>query len=80
MELLGAKRTWRRPRKIWSRPSKLLGAMLTVDRLPIVQGNEIHLVRLFQNLICDAVNYRGEDPVEILVTAEPRGPDWVASG
>jgi light-regulated signal transduction histidine kinase (bacteriophytochrome) len=53
------------------------GARVTVDRLPIVRGNEIHLVRLFQNLISNAVKYRREDPVEIHVTAGRRGPDWV---
>jgi PAS domain S-box-containing protein len=52
-------------------------AMVTVDRLPIVQSNEIHLVRLFQNLISNAVKYRGEDPIKIHVTAERRGPGWV---
>src|ERR1700688_2099923 len=55
---------------------KVGGAMVTVDRLPVVRGNEIHLVRLFQILINNAVKYRGEEPVEIRVTAEQRGPDW----
>jgi PAS domain S-box-containing protein len=53
------------------------GATVTVGRLPIVLGNEIHLVRLFQNLIGNAVKYRNEDPVQIHVTAGRRGPDWV---
>ena len=53
------------------------GAVLTVDRMPIVQGNEIHLVRLFQNLIGNAVKYRSELPVEVHITADERGPDWV---
>jgi len=53
------------------------GARVTVGRLPVVQSNEIKLVRLFQNLISNAVKYRGKDPLEIHVTAEPRGPDWV---
>ena len=53
------------------------GAVLTIDRLPIVRSNEIHLVRLFQNLIGNAVKYRGEAPLKIHVTAERRGPDWV---
>jgi PAS domain S-box-containing protein len=53
------------------------GARVTVDRLPIVRGNEIHLVRLFQNLISNAVKYRREDPVEIHMTAGRRGADWV---
>jgi light-regulated signal transduction histidine kinase (bacteriophytochrome) len=53
------------------------GATVTIGRLPAVRGNQIHLVRLFQNLIDNAVKYRREDPIHIHVTAERRGPDWV---
>jgi len=53
------------------------GATVKVGQLPIVFSNEIHLVRLFQNLISNAVKYRGESPLEIYVTAEQRGPAWV---
>jgi chemotaxis family two-component system sensor kinase Cph1 len=53
------------------------GAMVTVDRLPVIPGNEIQLVRLFQNLISNAVKYRREQAVEIHVDAERRGPDWI---
>jgi light-regulated signal transduction histidine kinase (bacteriophytochrome) len=56
---------------------KASGATVTVGRLPIVLSNEIHLVRLFQNLMSNAVKYRGESPLEIHVTAGRRGPDWV---
>jgi signal transduction histidine kinase len=55
------------------------GAIVTVARLPIVRSNEIHLVRLFQNLISNALKYRGESSVQIHVTAEQRGPGWVIS-
>lgn len=56
---------------------KVGGAIVTVDGLPIVRSSEIHLVRLFQNLISNAVKYRSKHAVEIHVTAEQRGPDWV---
>jgi len=49
------------------------GARVIIDELPIVQSNEIHLVRLFQNLISNAVKYRSEDPIEIHVTSEQDG-------
>jgi signal transduction histidine kinase len=55
------------------------GAIVTVGRLPIVRSNEIHLVRLLQNLISNALKYRGENPVQIHVTAEQREPGWVIS-
>jgi len=54
-------------------------AIVTVGKLPIVRSNEIHLVRLFQNLISNPLKYRAENPVEIHVTAEQRGPRWVIS-
>jgi light-regulated signal transduction histidine kinase (bacteriophytochrome) len=52
-------------------------AIVTVDPLPVVQGNEKHLLRVFQNLIVNAIKYRSEAPVEIHVTAERLGPAWV---
>ena len=53
------------------------GARVTADPLPVVLGSEIQLVRLFQNLISNAVKYRGEQAVEIHVNAKRQGPDWV---
>jgi PAS domain S-box-containing protein len=52
-------------------------AVITVDPLPAVQAKECDLIRLFQNLISNAVKYRGEAPAEIRITAERSGPDWV---
>jgi PAS domain S-box-containing protein len=56
---------------------KSSGARVTVDRLPVVRGNEIQLVRLFQNLIGNAVKYRGTDTPEIHVGAQRQGRDWI---
>jgi PAS domain S-box-containing protein len=53
------------------------GAVVTVDWLPVVQSNEIHLVQLFQNLISNAVKYRSERPLEIHIDAVSRGRDWI---
>ncbi len=52
-------------------------AEVTGDGLPVVRGNDIHLIRLFQNLIGNAVKYRSENGVKIHVTAERRGTDWL---
>jgi len=52
-------------------------AIVTVDPLPFVLGNQIQLLRVFQNLILNAIKYRSEMPVEIKVTAEPIGQDWI---
>ena len=53
------------------------GARLTVDSLPMVPGNEIHFVRLFQNLIGNAVKYHGKKSPNIHVSAEQQGCSWV---
>ncbi len=53
------------------------GAKVTVDRLPVLESNEIELVRLFQNLIGNAVKYRREGSAEIHVSAQRRGLEWV---
>src|SRR5271165_6172583 len=54
-------------------------AVVTVDRLPVVLGHKNHLVRLFQNLLSNALKYRSERPIEIHVTAEGLGQDWLIS-
>jgi PAS domain S-box-containing protein len=53
------------------------GARITFDRLPVLLGNEIHLVRLLQNLIGNAVKYRGKEAPEIHVSAEQHSKYWV---
>jgi len=56
---------------------KVNGAGVTVDRLPKVLGNEQHLLRVFQNLIANAIKYRSERPIEIHITAEQLGQEWI---
>jgi PAS domain S-box-containing protein len=58
-------------------PLEESGATVTVDWLPMVQGNEIHLVRLFQNLLSNAVKYRRNGQAEIYVSADRREQDWI---
>jgi PAS domain S-box-containing protein len=53
------------------------GAVVTFDELPVVRTCEIHLVRVFQNLISNALKYRSGNPVRIHVTANRHGPLWV---
>lgn len=50
-------------------------AGITVDPLPVVKGDSSQLERLFQNLIGNAVKYRGERPPSIRVSARQEG-DW----
>jgi PAS domain S-box-containing protein len=53
------------------------GAAIKIGPLPRVQGRECDLVRLFQNLIGNAVKYRSPAPIVVHVTAERSGPDWM---
>lgn len=55
------------------------GARLTHDRLPVVQADEGLLAHLLQNLIENAIKYRGNDPPVVHISAEIRGDQWVFS-
>jgi PAS domain S-box-containing protein len=52
---------------------------LVVGRLPTVTGNEIHFVRIFQNLIGNAIKYRRKQAVTIEITAELEGDEWIVA-
>jgi PAS domain S-box-containing protein len=53
------------------------GAAITSDHLPAVEGRHGHFVQLFQNLIGNALKYRGELSPRVHVGAE-RGPgEWI---
>lgn len=56
---------------------KASSATLRVAALPTVRGDEGQLVRLFQNLIGNAVKYCGKEIPIISVCAERRGSMWV---
>jgi PAS domain S-box-containing protein len=45
------------------------GAIITQDPLPMVRGRRIHLIELFQNVIGNAIKYRGQEPPAIHISA-----------
>ena len=45
------------------------GAVITHDRLPIVRGDHSQLILLFQNLIGNAIKFRGEEAPRIHISA-----------
>lgn len=49
------------------------GALVTVNSLPAIRGDQNQLTRLFQNLLSNAIKYRSEDPLTIDISAEKRG-------
>ncbi len=52
------------------------GAAVTCEPLPAVPGYAAHFVQLFQNLIGNAIKYRGERPLSIHVSAEKLNGEW----
>ncbi|PYT17191.1 MAG: hypothetical protein DMG59_08035 [Acidobacteria bacterium] len=56
------------------------GARISLDSLPTISANEAQLLRLFQNLIGNAIKYRGENSPEIHVGASLNtNNEWVFS-
>jgi signal transduction histidine kinase len=52
------------------------GAQVTYDPLPTVPGDEFQLGQLLQNLISNAIKYRGERPIKIHVGCARDGDMW----
>lgn len=60
------------------------GAVVHFDHLPTVTADRLQLIRLFQNLIDNAIKYRGEAPCEVNIAAAKRttttgGNEWIFS-
>ena len=55
------------------------GAEIVVDPLPSVHANETAMLRLFQNLIANAIKYRADRPPEIRISAALRDEAWIFS-
>jgi len=52
-------------------------AVLTHDDLPTIRADQVQIVQLLQNLISNAIKYRGSEPPAIHVSAKKMGQDWV---
>ena len=55
------------------------GALVTHDSLPTVMADHPQLVELFQNLIGNAIKFRGSEPPRIHVSASRNGSGWIFS-
>ncbi|SEW31687.1 PAS domain-containing sensor histidine kinase [Natrinema salifodinae] len=54
-------------------------AEITADSLPTVSGDESQLQQLFQNLLSNAIEYSGDEPPRVHLSADRRGREWVIS-
>ncbi|MCS7315232.1 MAG: ATP-binding protein [Bryobacterales bacterium] len=52
------------------------GASVTHEPLPTVMADETQLLRLFENLLANAIKFRGAHPPRVHVWAEPRDGFW----
>jgi PAS domain S-box-containing protein len=55
------------------------GAGIIVDQLPAVTADRIQLTQLFQNLVGNAIKFRGDRPPEIQIRAKREQDSWLFS-
>lgn len=55
------------------------GAVITHDPLPTITGDISQLLVLFENLIANAIQYRGEDAPRIHIGVQRQGDEWLFS-
>jgi len=55
------------------------GAAIRRDPLPVLTADAAQLGQLFQNLIGNAIKFRGSAPLRIHIAATDNGPDWLFS-
>ena len=54
-------------------------AIITNDNLPMVLADASQLILVFQNLLANAIKFRGKDIPRIHVSAQDHGREWVFS-
>ncbi|WP_158291593.1 PAS domain-containing protein [Marinicauda algicola] len=52
------------------------GGRVDCERLPVIEGDPMLLTLLFQNLVSNAIKYRGEAAPQVRIAAEPEGEFW----
>ncbi len=54
-------------------------AVITKKNLPTIKADESQLIQLFQNLIDNAIKFRGKEPSRIHIAAKKKGKEWLFS-
>lgn len=54
-------------------------ALIETENLPIVRGDSVQLVQVFQNLIDNAIKYAGAKKPRIQISAEKAGDEWAVT-
>ena len=55
------------------------GAKVTQDALPVITGSEAQVVQIFQNLISNALKYRGDRVPVIHISSQKGKSEWIFS-
>ena len=55
------------------------GAVITHDDLPTVMADSSQLIRLFQNLISNAIKFRGKEAPRIHISVKQKEDEWIFS-
>ena len=52
-------------------------AKITIDPLPTIVADQIQIIQLFQNLVGNAIKFRGDETPEIHMAAEEGEDEWI---
>jgi light-regulated signal transduction histidine kinase (bacteriophytochrome) len=52
-------------------------AVVTHDALPAIMANDLQIGQVFQNLISNAIKFRGNEPPRIHISARHEGSEWI---
>ncbi len=55
------------------------GALIVTDDLPVVYGDEMQLVQLFQNLMGNSIKFRSDESPRVRISAKEEGSQWLFS-
>ncbi len=55
------------------------GAKINFENLPVVKANPLHMNQLFQNLISNAIKFRGSESPVVNINSRHAGDEWILS-